>query len=216
MIKRETFVFVKWFEKLSANIQDEIKIYIGRLLAGNFSNCKSVGEGIQELRINFQKGYRIYFMILDNKTILLLISGGTKGGNQKQQTKDIDDAKNKRLSKKERANMKNKNAVNKDWDISPIDFDAHFAKILSKSRKRINSFRKRVVKEYNETKDLTAFLEHLKVIAMAEHKIEMLAEKTKMKRPNIYRILSKNSNPTFSNLAAIARNLGFDFIIKAA
>ena len=93
MIKKETFIFSKWFEKLSENIQDEIKIYIGRLLAGNFSNVSSVGEGIQELKINFQKGYRIYFVVLDNKMILLLISGGTKGGNQKRQKEDIQNAK---------------------------------------------------------------------------------------------------------------------------
>ena len=110
--------------------------------------------------------------------------------------------------------MKNKNAINKDWNIAPIDFDTHYAKILSKSQKRTNAFKKRVVREYNETKDLSAFLEHLKVIAMAERKIETLAEKTKMKRPNIYRILSKGSNPSFLNLTSIARNLGFDFMIK--
>jgi putative addiction module killer protein len=89
MIKKETVIFNRWFDKLSWHIQEEIKIYIGRVLTGNFSNCKAVGEGIQELKIHFQAGYRVYFTILDNKAILLLINGGTKGGNQKQQQKDI-------------------------------------------------------------------------------------------------------------------------------
>ena len=64
-------------------------VYIGRVLAGNTSNCQSVGEGISELRINFQKGYRIYYTVLKNNEILLLLAGGTKGGNEKQQNKDI-------------------------------------------------------------------------------------------------------------------------------
>jgi putative addiction module killer protein len=93
MIKKSTSIFTKWIEKLSDNIRYEIDVYIGRVLSGNFSNCKSVGEGIQELKINYQKGYRIYFTILDNKVILLLLSGGAKGGNQKRQNEDIRFAK---------------------------------------------------------------------------------------------------------------------------
>ncbi|MDR1941740.1 MAG: hypothetical protein LBQ47_05380 [Endomicrobium sp.] len=93
MIKKQTSIFTKWIEKQADNIRYEVDIYIHRVLAGNFSNCKSVGEGVQELSINYQKGYRIYFAILDNKAILLLISGGTKSGNQKQQQIDIAQAK---------------------------------------------------------------------------------------------------------------------------
>jgi DNA-binding phage protein len=102
-----------------------------------------------------------------------------------------------------------------DCRIMSEDFDAHFAKLLSKNPERIKAFKARVVKEYNETKDLAAFLEHLKVIAIAQKKTAMLAQKTKMKRPNIYRILSKNSNPSFANIAELSRNLGFDFFVKA-
>jgi DNA-binding phage protein len=101
-----------------------------------------------------------------------------------------------------------------DWHIEDETFGEHFAKLLSKNPKRIKAFRARIVKEYNETKDIAAFLEHLKIIAIAEKKTVILAEKTNMKRSNIYRILSKDSNPSFSNIAEIAHNLGFDFYIK--
>jgi DNA-binding phage protein len=99
----------------------------------------------------------------------------------------------------------------KDWDISPEDYDTRFAKLLSKSPKRIQAFKKRVIREYNETKGTRAFLNHLKVIAMAEQKTAEIAKKTKMKRPNVYRILSKDSNPSFNNLVTIAKSLGIDF-----
>ncbi|MDR1195464.1 MAG: hypothetical protein LBL00_03200 [Endomicrobium sp.] len=110
--------------------------------------------------------------------------------------------------------MKKEQFDKKNWHIEEETFGDHFAKILGKDSKRLKSFKARIIKEYNETKDLAAFLEHLKIIAIAENKTALLAEKTKMKRPNIYRILSKNSNPSFSNITAIANNLGFDFILK--
>ncbi|MDR1195463.1 MAG: type II toxin-antitoxin system RelE/ParE family toxin [Endomicrobium sp.] len=89
MIDKKTAVYRQWFDSLPDNVQDEIVVFIGRLLSGNTSNCKSVGNGISELKINFQKGYRIYYTVLHKDTILLLLAGGSKGGNQKQQQKDI-------------------------------------------------------------------------------------------------------------------------------
>ena len=68
---------------MSSNIQDKIAEYIDRVLNGNTSNCKSVGKGISEIRINYQKEYRVYY------TVLLLLAGGSKSGNQKVQQKDV-------------------------------------------------------------------------------------------------------------------------------
>jgi putative addiction module killer protein len=54
----------------------------------HFGDCKSVGDGIQELKINFAKGYRIYFKERDGQLIILLI-----GGDKSTQQKDIAKAK---------------------------------------------------------------------------------------------------------------------------
>jgi putative addiction module killer protein len=51
---------------------------------GNLSNAKSVGGGIQEYRIDFGPGYRIYFG-RDGERLVILLGGGTK----KRQQDDI-------------------------------------------------------------------------------------------------------------------------------
>lgn len=54
---------------------------------GNLSNVKSVGAGVQEYRLDFGPGYRIYFG-RDGDTLVILLTGGTK----RRQQRDIDEA----------------------------------------------------------------------------------------------------------------------------
>jgi len=54
----------------------------------HFGECESVGNGIRELKINYAKGYRVYFKESDGKIILLLI-----GGDKSTQQRDIEKAK---------------------------------------------------------------------------------------------------------------------------
>jgi len=44
--------------------------------------CYPIREGVHEIKINYQKGYRIYFVTLRNGDILLLLAGGHKKGQQ--------------------------------------------------------------------------------------------------------------------------------------
>jgi putative addiction module killer protein len=55
---------------------------IDRLAFGHFGDAKQVGDDVTELRIHLGPGYRIYLTKHGN-TIILLLSGGTKG-TQKQ------------------------------------------------------------------------------------------------------------------------------------
>ncbi|TVQ04909.1 MAG: type II toxin-antitoxin system RelE/ParE family toxin [Balneolaceae bacterium] len=54
----------------------------------HFGDCKPVGDGIREMRVNFAKGYRVYFKEKEGKIIILLI-----GGDKSTQQKDIKKAK---------------------------------------------------------------------------------------------------------------------------
>ena len=54
----------------------------------HFGDCEPVGDWIRELKINYAKGYRVYFKEIDGKVIILLI-----GGDKSTQQKDIEKAK---------------------------------------------------------------------------------------------------------------------------
>jgi putative addiction module killer protein len=65
-----------------------IRTRISRLQLGLFGDAKSVGEGVNELRISFGPGYRVYYA-LEGKSVILLLCGGDKS----TQDKDIKLAK---------------------------------------------------------------------------------------------------------------------------
>jgi putative addiction module killer protein len=79
--------FAEWFAELDAAAGAKIARAVVRMEQGNFSNVKSVGEGVLEYRIDFGPGYRIYFG-RDGETLVILLTGGTK----KRQQRDIDAA----------------------------------------------------------------------------------------------------------------------------
>ena len=65
-----------------------IRTRLNRIRLGNLGDCKSVGEGVRELRINFAAGYRVYFA-QQGSTVIVLLCGGDKSSQQK----DIKQAK---------------------------------------------------------------------------------------------------------------------------
>ncbi|MDL5511060.1 type II toxin-antitoxin system RelE/ParE family toxin [Arenibacter sp. M-2] len=86
----KTIEFDKWLRKLK-DLKGRAKILfrIQKLERDeHFGDCKPVGGGIRELRVNFAKGYRVYFIEKDGKIIVLLI-----GGDKSTQQKDIKKAK---------------------------------------------------------------------------------------------------------------------------
>ncbi len=81
--------FRKWlFSLKDTRIRATIYARIDRLRQGNFGDYKNLGEGINELKVHYGPGYRIYFSQLDNIIIILLC-----GGIKKSQSQDIKKAK---------------------------------------------------------------------------------------------------------------------------
>lgn len=80
-----TAPFEEWLDALrDAKGRAKIRVRLDRVESGNLGDCKPVGEGVYELRVDFGPGYRIYFAE-DGPTIVLLLIGGDKS----TQTKDI-------------------------------------------------------------------------------------------------------------------------------
>lgn len=90
MFIKESNIFSKWFDNLK-DLQAKARIN-KRILRvkenNNLGDCKNVGEGVFELRIDFGGGYRIYFAYRGLEIILLLC-----GGDKSSQQKDIEKAK---------------------------------------------------------------------------------------------------------------------------
>lgn len=73
--------FADWFGRLEAQAAAKVTVVLSRIEQGNLSNAKSVGGGVQEYRIDFGPGYRLYFG-REGVTLVILLGGGTK---QRQQ-----------------------------------------------------------------------------------------------------------------------------------
>jgi putative addiction module killer protein len=97
--------FEKWFSSLGSKAALKVNTAIVQMECGSFGDHKSVGSGVLERRINFEKGYRVYFA-KDGNELVILFCGGTKS----RQQSDIKTAqeywaeykKRKKRQKKER------------------------------------------------------------------------------------------------------------------
>lgn len=81
--------FTDWLENLRDLMgRKRILARVVRMQQGNYGDCKSVGEGVSELRMFFGGGYRVYFGERGNDIVILLC-----GGDKDSQDKDIQQAK---------------------------------------------------------------------------------------------------------------------------
>jgi putative addiction module killer protein len=82
-------VFQKWLDEL---VDQRARMLIDKTVAkvrlGNLGQHKSVGEGVQEIVLDYGPGYRIYFGE-HGATLVILLCGSTK----KRQEKAIEQAK---------------------------------------------------------------------------------------------------------------------------
>ena len=82
-------VFDEWVSELvDHRAQAKITLRIDRLAVGNFGDCRSLGHGLYELRIDWGPGYRVYYALAGNLCVLLLC-----GGDKPKQASDIERAR---------------------------------------------------------------------------------------------------------------------------
>jgi putative addiction module killer protein len=80
-----------------ARAQAKIATRINRLAAGNFGDCKSLRQGLYELRVDWGPGYRAYYAMIGRECVLLLC-----GGDKRKQSADIERASEYLKAYKER------------------------------------------------------------------------------------------------------------------
>jgi putative addiction module killer protein len=66
----------------------KIRARLDRVRLGNLGDCVSVGDGVEELRVDFGPGYRVYVGQFRSEVVLLLC-----GGDKSTQAKDVQEAK---------------------------------------------------------------------------------------------------------------------------
>ena len=77
--------FHSWLNSLKDRLaRARIRVRLNRVRLGNFGDCKPVGKGVNELRVDYGPGYRVYYGTAETSIVILLC-----GGSKKSQTKDI-------------------------------------------------------------------------------------------------------------------------------
>jgi putative addiction module killer protein len=83
--KGRSIPFSEWLTSLrDARAVGVVRSRLNRIRLGNFGDCKTVGGGVEELRIDFGPGYRVYYG-REGSLVVVLLCGGSK----KSQARDI-------------------------------------------------------------------------------------------------------------------------------
>ena len=69
----------QWLDALKdKRARAHIRVRLERVGAGNFGDCKPLRDGVQELRIDYGPGYRVY-LCRQGPVLVLLLCGSDKG-----------------------------------------------------------------------------------------------------------------------------------------
>jgi len=91
-------VFGDWTSRLrDPRAKAKIATRVSRLATGNFGDCKPLGRGVYELRIDWGPGYRVYYAMIGAVCVLLLCAGA-----KRKQAVDIERARGYLKDYKER------------------------------------------------------------------------------------------------------------------
>jgi putative addiction module killer protein len=71
--------YQQWMDRLKdRTAQARVTLRVSRVAAGVFGDCKPVGSGVWELRIDQGPGYRVYYAKAGKQLVLLLLGGSKR------------------------------------------------------------------------------------------------------------------------------------------
>jgi putative addiction module killer protein/probable addiction module antidote protein len=191
-------VFDDWLTQLAdARAQAKIATRINRLAAANFGDCKSLRQGVYELRVDWGPGYRVYYATIGRECVLLLW-----GGDKRKQAQTSSGRWNtSRTTRKERNFMKRKASVSHDESI---------IRRLRKNPDFAAEYLKAALEDEDEPRVLLIALRHL---AQAQG-IAKVAKAAGIERESLYRALSEHGNPRLSTLVAVTKAIGLRLTVE--
>ena len=81
-LEDESTPVTEWLRGLrDTRARAQIEVRLRRVSAGNFGDCKPVGEGVSEMRVDIGTGYRVYYG-KHGQALIILLCGGDKGSQQ--------------------------------------------------------------------------------------------------------------------------------------
>ncbi|MDB6033450.1 MAG: addiction module protein [Verrucomicrobiales bacterium] len=181
-----TVPFSEWFDALlDMRTRQKIDARLARVRLGNLGDCNSVGNGVSELRIDYGPGFRVYFG-QDGLEVVILLCGGDKS----TQKRDIRKAQEYWADYKTKKTMKT--ASYKIELLTRLADASYAAGYLTDCL------------EQGEAE----FLLGLRDVVEARGGIGQLSKTVDLNRESLYRLLSKDGNPTLSSLSSILNILG--------
>lgn len=188
--------FRDWFDALDPTAAAKVTTALARMEQGNFAHAKGVGEGVQEYRIDFGPGYRVYFG-RDGGTLVILLGGGTK----RRQQRDIQDA---------RALLGRTTSIANDSLEEALALTRHFKETVAARVGRDPAFREALLREGIETLlagDVGTGKAVLRDYINATMGFEALATATGISAKSLMRMFGPNGNPQAQNLFAVLGHL---------
>lgn len=93
-------------------------------------------------------------------------------------------------------------------------FEEHHIELL-KNKTRAKAYLSVALEEYENDKNLEAFMLALRDIAEAQGGLSQLAERTHLNRQNLYKAFSGRTNPKLATVGTILHGLGFQLAVRA-
>ena len=82
--------YADWLGSLTdKQARARILVRVNRMAAGNFGDCKPLRDGVQELRIDYGPGYRVY-LSRQGRVLVLLLCGSDKSDQNRAIKQAID------------------------------------------------------------------------------------------------------------------------------
>jgi putative addiction module killer protein/probable addiction module antidote protein len=171
-----------------------VRARLNRIRLGNFGDCKSVGGGVEELRIDVGRGYRIYYG-RDGALVVILICGGDKG-------------------LKPEISSKRRNIGRSIWMAKPAAKTESYRENLLKSLKDPDEAAY-YLNACLEDADARVFLLALRDVADARGGVRAVSQEARLNRESLYRMLSKSGNPSLDSLAAVLNACGLRLSVQS-